>query len=664
MSGARSAERGGCGVARKPKKKNPVERRSTRTSPGGPGEHPLQRTMFRYRVDEGQYPRERAELAPDVPQPIPGLYQPVEAFVYEDVPTPKPKKTSKDISYVPGKSGVHPRARPRQGLLHSDPNALLDELLDELDALAALIVESVNEWLVNEQGEAEKKRNNQFLDYMEDDFNTWLSNEPGEELIRLAENQPNDTQAQHVKEMIRTLEATGDAEAKEALVEAIRDRSNWKFEMGESSDASDYSNQQDEMEVSATVNDIVVPDYDESGHQRTTKYSNVEEILDRVFEIFVEMEGGDQEAAEVAMPIFVKNVKQQSDAFRADYNGQRKYAEFGGYVSAQSCAKLHISNLESDLETLIEQFAGNADADYDEDEDDATEPDEDDGDVVKGRVAKLSDFTEQIPFEPSDPALAAMGWTVWNLSSADLRAEGKAQSHCLGDEGMGYADAVQRGEIYIWSVKDSQGKSKFTFEVARPSPKNAYRAMTYAEGDGRGLFIAGYKQIKGKGNRLPGWAFKRDYDPYGDRPYFPRLKPVLAKDGTVLQPPLAAEDVRKDEVLWLWDFIKTGTPLADLYATRPAWATTKFTAWAGVERTLQDDQTLADIQRPADSAGPTDAIYTLQQFCQDMIPGLCAVFAGKLFNGPDWFDEPHENPDVKLEPRSFDAPYRRARKRR
>ena len=82
-------------------------------------------------------------------------------------------------------------------------------------------------------------------------------------------------------------------------------------------------------------------------------------------------------------------------------------------------------------------------------------------------------------------------WQLVKLLPYDLRLEGTMMSHCVGDSGMGYIQAVKNGDIEIWSLRSRAGKPRFTLEVARTH---------YV------LRADAIKQLKGKGNRPPGFT--------------------------------------------------------------------------------------------------------------------------------------------------------------
>lgn len=102
-------------------------------------------------------------------------------------------------------------------------------------------------------------------------------------------------------------------------------------------------------------------------------------------------------------------------------------------------------------------------------------------------------------------------WTLVKLLPYDLKLEGQQMRHCVGDSNMGYIRAVRSGEIEIWSLRSRSGKPRFTLEVdgsfylvntqtlipasqgLRTAPLDISRAQRI-------------KQLKGKGNRLPGFT--------------------------------------------------------------------------------------------------------------------------------------------------------------
>jgi hypothetical protein len=82
------------------------------------------------------------------------------------------------------------------------------------------------------------------------------------------------------------------------------------------------------------------------------------------------------------------------------------------------------------------------------------------------------------------------GFYVADLPAEALPMEGRKQGICVGRRDMGYIGRVQREEIKILSLRTAGGKPKFTIEVE-------------LDEDGEPI---GVEQIKGKANRLPGFA--------------------------------------------------------------------------------------------------------------------------------------------------------------
>lgn len=90
-------------------------------------------------------------------------------------------------------------------------------------------------------------------------------------------------------------------------------------------------------------------------------------------------------------------------------------------------------------------------------------------------------------------------WYLLKLEPNDLSIEGVLMNHCVGQYKMGYREAVQRGEIEIWSLRDRNGKPRFTLQVDS--------RFNYTEDpDEKAEAIS---QLKGKGNRTPGYAQSR-----------------------------------------------------------------------------------------------------------------------------------------------------------
>lgn len=104
--------------------------------------------------------------------------------------------------------------------------------------------------------------------------------------------------------------------------------------------------------------------------------------------------------------------------------------------------------------------------------------------VVPGKA-----LTEQRPPEEDNRIMElADGFYVADLSPQELPLEGKKMGICVGQPSYGYGRAVMEGGTKILSLRRPSGKPLLTFEVEM-------------DGD---IFID-VVQIKGKGNRLPGW---------------------------------------------------------------------------------------------------------------------------------------------------------------
>jgi len=110
-------------------------------------------------------------------------------------------------------------------------------------------------------------------------------------------------------------------------------------------------------------------------------------------------------------------------------------------------------------------------------------------------------------------------WKLIKLEPKDLGREGTSMRHCVGSKGMKYIQAVQNGEIEIWSLRSKDNKPRFTLEVDKSfyepekrsfSQQDLKRLDTTPEGLHAAARGEAIKQVKGKANRLPGYA-----DAYG-----------------------------------------------------------------------------------------------------------------------------------------------------
>jgi hypothetical protein len=92
-------------------------------------------------------------------------------------------------------------------------------------------------------------------------------------------------------------------------------------------------------------------------------------------------------------------------------------------------------------------------------------------------------------------------WKLLNLPPIELSYEGTLMRHCVGRFDMGYREAVQRGEAYIWSLRSRYNKPILTFEVDR----HAWGSGDEMEGAmGEQRRGGAIEQLKGKMNRLGG----------------------------------------------------------------------------------------------------------------------------------------------------------------
>lgn len=110
-------------------------------------------------------------------------------------------------------------------------------------------------------------------------------------------------------------------------------------------------------------------------------------------------------------------------------------------------------------------------------------------------------------------------WHLVKLKPFHLPAEGRRMRHCVGDSGMGYIDAVAVGEVEIWSLRNRNGKPRFTLEVDADKFHHPERYIQPGDLDAvqaEDLYTSiradAVKQLKGKGNRTPGYAQYRDKD--------------------------------------------------------------------------------------------------------------------------------------------------------
>ncbi len=645
-----------------------------------------------------------------------------EDFVYSEM---YPDQRPYDAGYTPLRQQLSGR---RQGLLLADA----DDLYHELDTLADAIGGALDGWVASREYDGGERKE------MERVFEESLS-EDDEWQVEAANTHP--TLATLIARFpAELMDAVRDvlknsacwkfynkAPPSEGRSDAAKVDANCGFngcDGGYHGGDVDWNHEDAEFHIEIDAKDLKVDPPEEGGPVNLRRYlfpvtaarpneymePTVDDVIDRARVLFTEIEGDTslaEEALEMWLEAAARGVDEEALArgeevvtsayrkqhqVRMTYEG--KYDETGknrgryhthvseavANIKIEAFAMLRVAYVEQELQNTLE--AHNI-------EDVAPGPpgpdDELDDVVRRARVAQISNATVQLPyvFDPQAAGVTGLSgsraasfltgtdWSVWNLSSADAEAEGRAMMHCAAN----YDEAIGNKEIYMWSVKNGTMKGLFTIEVKRGERPRALRDEELRGTENR---IVSFAQIKGKQNRLPGWAMKRDYDPYppADRePYTPRTFEVAGANGSLL-PPLSVEDVRRDEVLLLWQLIQQVVSLEDLYAVTPRWQNVKFDDWTDCVEALDDQQDAAldangelyENQRDT-LAGYTrsaNALYTLKVFCQDMIPGLVAVFTGKLFNAAP---TPRTNPRARgrtnggpalrmsLESRSFAVDY-------
>lgn len=155
-------------------------------------------------------------------------------------------------------------------------------------------------------------------------------------------------------------------------------------------------------------------------------------------------------------------------------------------------------------------------------------------------------------------------WKLIQLPPAELSYEGTMMRHCVGRYGMGYRQAVERGDAWIWSLRSQFDKPVLTFEVdahewvgaGGPALGQEWAGPAFPR-DVAALRGRAIEQIKGKVNRLAGrdpdearvllWIFSqlgvdpayvrdyvgpdvREHNPAGfDRPWVPYQQRVKAR---------------------------------------------------------------------------------------------------------------------------------------
>ena len=85
------------------------------------------------------------------------------------------------------------------------------------------------------------------------------------------------------------------------------------------------------------------------------------------------------------------------------------------------------------------------------------------------------------------------GWYVQDLLSSELPEETKRMGNiCVGKPQFGYVGAVKAGDAKIYSLRNKGGKPFLTFEAGLVGGK-----------------VVSIRQIKGAGNRFPGWTINK-----------------------------------------------------------------------------------------------------------------------------------------------------------
>lgn len=87
-------------------------------------------------------------------------------------------------------------------------------------------------------------------------------------------------------------------------------------------------------------------------------------------------------------------------------------------------------------------------------------------------------------------------WDLFRLGPQHLFLEGRIMKHCVGTYSE-YAKGIIEGWAEIWSLRSREGNPQFTFEI-----DGIWNNMNNE------LREKSIRQIKGKGNRLPGFASK------------------------------------------------------------------------------------------------------------------------------------------------------------
>jgi hypothetical protein len=535
-------------------------------------------------------------------------------FIYEEY-AERVDEHGRFTPYRPLKHDLTTAQGGKHGLLFND----VDALYAELDLLAEALKDGLDEALLDAQEAAQK--NGSVREYMEERLTSWLGEGSDEDFAANVDHH------ERLKSLIGHIVVLDDAGFASAI-DCVRDRSNWTFYFAPPPTDStvDWADQEEEHSVEFYEEKITVDvDVDNLVDGKRVKLEDGEDLIFHAFDLFRIIEGGDEGLAQEALELWLKDVVKKSKASdvkvewkkpRLQPSGKNRIdrevpeTQFSGYVTIEAYANMDVETIGDEMLAILDDLR-----DAEPDEDVADEPD-----VVDriSKVAKLSDAAAKLDFvftpvvderDATGKQTVGGDWTVWSLSPDDTIAEGKAMKHCVGDEGMRYAEAIQNKQIWMWSVKNGAGKSLFTLEVRRNTKND----------------VGSFKQVKGKANRLPGWPVPRDYPPYGPNAFKPRVQPYeeTTRAGTVIHPGIEASDVRAHEVMLLWQLIK------DTISYN--FEGTELGSWQEIEDALTAVKSSPTGQEPE---AVTYAVEILHDVCADMIPGLYAVFAGRLFNDP------------------------------
>jgi hypothetical protein len=94
-------------------------------------------------------------------------------------------------------------------------------------------------------------------------------------------------------------------------------------------------------------------------------------------------------------------------------------------------------------------------------------------------------------------------WRLVSLPPVELAYEGTMLRHCVGRFDMGYRERVERGDIWIWSLRDKYARPRLTWEVDTYlwASADAWQQSLDLARNRRGGAI---RQLKGFANRHAG----------------------------------------------------------------------------------------------------------------------------------------------------------------